>query len=96
MAEPENFAGHPRSVTEIRSDKSQNAADWSPRDVLINLLRQIDEGKADPTALVVAWGNIEGDTVDTHYAASSPNGLVTLGVVARVMHRLNRNMSGDV
>lgn len=35
----DDFANHPKSITEIKSDRSNSAKDWTPRDVLIDVLR---------------------------------------------------------
>jgi hypothetical protein len=53
---PSSFANYPKSVMELRSEKSDAAADWTPRDVLIDVLRSIDQGKVKPEALIAAKG----------------------------------------
>jgi len=40
----EDFSQHPKTIGEIRAEKTENAKDWRPRDALIDLLRQIDNG----------------------------------------------------
>ena len=35
----DDFSDHPKTIGEIRSDKSQKAEHWSPRDALIAALR---------------------------------------------------------
>ena len=89
---PEDFASHPMSIAEIRSDKDGDAAKWTPRGVLIALLRGIDSGKIDPTALAVVWCTIDGAISSSHYSVSSPNAMVTLGMVERARHRMNWTM----
>lgn len=51
----DTYAGYPRSVNEVRSTRSGKASDWSPREALISLLRNIDEGHCDPESLVVVF-----------------------------------------
>lgn len=53
----EDFSDHPQTMGDIRSDKSQNAKDWTPRDALIRTLREIDKGelKADKIVMVIAY-----------------------------------------
>lgn len=41
----DNFANAPASITEIRSDKTGKAEDWTPRDALIATLRAVDSGE---------------------------------------------------
>ena len=40
----ENFADAPLSIAEHKAGKSHDAKDWTPRDVLVELLRGIDRG----------------------------------------------------
>lgn len=49
-----DFKDHPPSITEIRSDKTGRGADWTPRDALIRLLRDIDSGEVVIQALFIA------------------------------------------
>lgn len=58
---PETFAEHPKSVAEIRSDKSNKTQDWTPRDLLISILRDIDAGKIKPTEMAVVWSEAHYD-----------------------------------
>lgn len=64
--DPESFADHPKSVTELRSDKSGRACDWTVRDMLIDTLRDIDSGKlmADMAVLIIR-DNPAGSQGDT-------------------------------
>ena len=50
-----DYSKHPKSIGELRSDKSENALDWTPRDALISVLRDIDSGKEKPVGLVIVW-----------------------------------------
>jgi hypothetical protein len=87
-----NYADHPKSIGEIRSDKSQDCKDWTPRDVLIDLLREIDAGTRSPTALVLCWAQQCGEAeagFSTHYSASAITGLHALGLLTRCIHRMN-------
>lgn len=51
----ESFADAPQSITELRSDKSGSAKDWTPRDALVTTLREIDTGKFGPEHIVIMW-----------------------------------------
>lgn len=53
----DNFANHPQSLSEIKSDKSWNPQDWTPRDALISALRDIDSGKINPDSLIIIYNN---------------------------------------
>lgn len=85
----ENYADHPKSIAEIRSDKSRSASDWTPRDALIATLRDIDSGAIDPDALVIAYRHKSAPMTDSvGWRASSPKLTVTLGLLQWVMHRV--------
>lgn len=51
----ESFADAPQTITELRSDKTGRANDWTPRDALVATLREIDSGKFSPEQLVMVW-----------------------------------------
>lgn len=55
------YADHPETIGELRADRNDGGpSDWSPRDVLIQMLRDIDSGRAKPTDLAIVWrGNGE-------------------------------------
>lgn len=78
MSDPENYADVPQTITELRSDKSGEAKDWTPRDVLVHMLREIDSGEVDPEAIVVAFST---SPTNVRFYASSPEPRVTFGVL---------------
>lgn len=79
---PTDFSNHPKSIGEIRSTLEHDGSKWSPRDVLIELLRDMDAGKIAVAGIFVAWGE-KGDngSVSTHFAAASPNRWEALGLL---------------
>lgn len=87
----DDFADHPKSVTEIRSARSDRACDWTPRDVLIDVLRAIDEKRIDPDALVVvmrATSETEGAVSHISFRISSPDYHTTLGLLTSTIYRV--------
>lgn len=80
----ENFADHPISIAELRSDKAENAALWGPRDALLSLLREFDQGKHDACdALVIVFRHkTPSGGVVTRFRVSGPDIHVTLGMMA--------------
>lgn len=50
-----NFARYPQSITELRASETNDAREWTPRDVLIDVLRKLDAGEIHPDHLVVCW-----------------------------------------
>ena len=88
---PDNFANYPRSVGEARSDKSQSMRDWTPRDVLIDLLRQIDSGKLPIDMIVVSWRAPDPKApgeYDSNFAVAGPDPNTALGMLTRTIHRM--------
>ena len=80
----ESFAGAPQTVGEIRSDKSKSARDWTPRDVLVSLLREIDRGEVVPTDLVLFFREdpLPGSgAARTQFRNASRDNQVSMGLV---------------
>ena len=80
-APTESFAGHPRTVGEIRSDRAMDCSKWAPRDVLISMLRKIDAEELDPKHLVVLYR--EEGSMHTGWWMSSPDPVVVIGMLAQ-------------
>lgn len=80
----DNYANHPPSISEIRSDKSMMAADWTPRDALISVLREIDEG-LNVEALVISYCLPSGQKHAFRHAIASKDMLITRGLLAASM-----------
>lgn len=90
--EARNFADHPKSITEARASRSSDAADWTPRDALILLLREIDSGSAVVDSCVIAYRLVNEDGSKTAaYINASPDGDVALGVLTRVTATIASN-----
>ena len=90
--EPLSYANYPQSIAEIRSDRSRQGTDWTPRDVLIATLRDLDSGRIAPHTLVVSWiepGTAPGVEIHSFCCASPQNSLV-LGALAYTVHKLAR------
>lgn len=87
----DDFSEHPKSVAEIRSDRSQSASDWSARDALISVLRRIDAGEINAEAVVITVRTrVEGgDGVGFWWSCASPDIHVTLGLLARAAFVIN-------
>lgn len=90
-ADGPSFAGHPVSLAEVKANKSCNSAAWTPRDVLIAALREIDEGHINPDALLVAYSTVDTEepgVTSSGYWVSSPNKLLTLGMIENTKHSM--------
>ncbi len=83
----EDFANYPKTVGEHRSDLSGDASDWAPRDVLIEVLRAIDDGHIAPDSMLVCWYDSKSSASD--FRASAPNVMTALGLLARTTFLLS-------
>lgn len=91
----ENFANHPPTIGELRSDKSQAAKDWSIRDMLICLLRDIDSNgeysKANRAVICLGYVGPDG-TTNTHVMrAQTQSSFESIGLVTECLHRMVDN-----
>jgi hypothetical protein len=69
-----DFANHPMSIAELRSDRTQNSADWTARDALISTLRTIDNGKKINSVLIAFEHELpDGETKIGFTTAQSEN-----------------------
>lgn len=77
------FKDAPQTIGELKSDKTSRANAWSMRDVLIGLLRDIDNGKINTDACVIIYREAEtvGAGTFTHFRVASPDVHTTLGLL---------------
>lgn len=85
----DDFSGYPLSVGEIKADKEGDGKIWSARDAIISVLRDIDDGKVSPVAVVVSYLHKTDDEERVFYAISAPNKTTGLGLLSRVSFMLN-------
>lgn len=82
MAENQNFADYPLSITEARA---KSCRDITPRDALIGILRQIDAGELDIRRLVAVY-------IDTEealsYSVSAEGTFQAVGLLAAGQHAI--------
>ena len=82
---PDSFADHPLSITEIRSDRTGRGSEWTPRDALIAMLREIDSGRIKPVgAIVCIMEEPEAGTCQAHFRNATRNPYEALGLLERV------------
>lgn len=80
----EKFADAPTSIAAHKAAKADSARLWTPRDALIDLLKQIDNGSLDLDAIVIfsRRRRIENDghVNGAGFLVSSPDYHTTIGV----------------
>lgn len=93
----DDFSKHPRSITEIKSNKTNNGADWTVRDALISALRDLDARTLDADCCVLIFGKKHDDGfVETKFYQKSANRYELRGLVVDFEHRLViRDVTGE-
>jgi hypothetical protein len=87
MTDEKSFADEPRTLGEARAEKTANALDWSPRDLLIHTLRAIDRGELKPENLVLCMSEtIDGIDRSTWFQAG--NHLKNIGNIFKTAMRI--------
>lgn len=81
---PDNFADYPTLLNDVRSDRTDDARHWTPRDALIELLRAIDQGKVNPDMIVICFREQDADGPRAKYRMAGADNLTALGVLARI------------
>jgi hypothetical protein len=89
----DSFADYPKTVGEHRSDKTDEASDWTPRDALIAMLRDIDTGVVAPDNLIIVWSATHGHTSSSGAAAgfltANQDGIIAMvGDMERAKHSI--------
>ena len=89
-----DFSNHPASISELKSNLSNSAADWHPRDVLIKMLRDIDDGIISADALIVVWKQkTENGREKGGYWNSSPNLTMSVGMLETAKYEILKDDS---
>lgn len=76
------------SLTAARAAQTGNAADWTPTDVLKDILNKIEAGDIHPNNLIVCFteDNPVYGLTDVRYSVSCPNIIVSTGLLHRAVH----------
>lgn len=96
MSEEQDFSNAPISLGEIKAQKDKDASKWGPRDVLIDLLRKIDNKEINPDTIIVMIHDL--DEVNAHcttWAISSQGTSDTLALLTRGYHRIIKAYIND-
>jgi hypothetical protein len=84
-----DYSDHPVSITEARANREENSALWTPRDALISMLRDIDNGIINPDALVAICRTKDEDgAYRTTFVNATPDVHVAMGLLTRGHFRL--------
>lgn len=80
---PDDFSNAPHSITSLRADRQRDSSLWTPRDVLIEALRDLDSGKISAEALIVIYSNMTSSEPGAY--KSMPNHYTLLGMLTAVI-----------
>jgi hypothetical protein len=83
-----DFSDYPPSVGEIKSGRSGKSADWTPREALLHVLREIDAGKLQPDVMVIAWSSKQDNKRTASYRQSASDSLLSLGLLQSVLFEM--------
>lgn len=86
----DNFKDAPPSITELRAHKNGDGSLWTPRDALINLLRDIDNGLNVDILIVAYRANLNENEIEYNYRNATPNPLTAIGLLGRIDAILKR------
>ena len=78
-----NFADYPKSLSEIAADKADDCRKWTPRDLLISLLRQIDAGEIEPSSMIVGLEKDEDGSDVSSLWISQASKTLAVGMLTR-------------
>lgn len=90
----EDYADAPRNLAERRALNSGVPADWTPRDLLVYLLRKIDSGEMEvPQHLMVLYAREDpGEGSSTGFVqAGNFAPLAQMGLLHSTLHSLLHN-----
>lgn len=83
-----DFKDTPISLGEHRAYRNDDCMAWTPREVLLSLLRDIDSGKLSPTGLIVAFVSREAEKTRTGMRRSGMSLLETVGLIEAIQYDL--------
>jgi hypothetical protein len=82
----DDFTKLPQSLGAVRAKRAGSGREWTPRECLIEVLRLIDAGEANPDTIVVAWretSNGVGVDPRMRFFQSTPDPLISLGLLSQ-------------
>ena len=74
------YHDYPKSLGEVKSGRTMDSADWTPRDCLISMLREIDNG-LEVNLLVISLRYKDGNIQRFRFSQSSNNGVDSVGLL---------------
>ncbi|NLS19902.1 hypothetical protein HGP16_25520 [Rhizobium sp. P40RR-XXII] len=85
----EDFSNHPKTIGELQRERTDSCDVGTPRDILIEMLREIDSGISKPSAMVICYREEIGGESYSRFLSACPDGLVAQGLLSRIIWRMN-------
>lgn len=86
MTDYSDFSDAPVSIGEARSEKERDASKWTVRDLLVSMLRDIDNGIAKPSKAILVYMTDDGK--ETRYLVSSDKSTTIIGMMEQAKYAL--------
>lgn len=83
-----DFSDHPVSIAEIKAVERYDGTMWSPRDVLVRMLRDIDSGTCNPDILVASYSEVVDGKRKGHFWQATPCGMLSLGLMQSTIFKM--------
>jgi hypothetical protein len=81
--------GNITSLTTEKAKRTNNAADWTPRDVMVDMLEKMDSGLVFPKGLIICFYEEHNNGLtDVRFSASCPNVIMATGCLHRAINLL--------
>lgn len=88
-----DFSKEPISIAQIKAEKAGDCSLWGPRDILIDVLRRLDNGNIVPTRMIICYREGEPDDPHTSYTICGDDVLTHVGMLERVKQLLMEGLS---
>lgn len=91
MTDDTDYSQHPQSLNEIKAQREQDGRLWTPRDALIDLLRDIDAGRVNVDDIVIVRRGPTGEDgqMETRYTIAGKSGFtISVGMLQIALHTL--------
>lgn len=91
----DSFADFPVSLAELRASRAEDGALWSPREMLIAALRDIDSAAIDPQDMMIIWRSKPvdekaGEENRIRFFNATANSVTACGMLAKALTFFSR------
>ena len=95
----EDFTNYPQSLAEVKAQNEKDATAWTPRDVLLGMLRDLDSGAIEAKELVVSYRGRKAEDPPKHesvyYRVACKKTHSAVGILAIAQQLIFTTSRGD-